>query len=474
MLRRLLTERRVLASDPIEAWQKDFPSLFGRGRTAAGKEITYESSLTLVAVQSCVSLISDGVATLPVDEGITVGGKRKPVERKTPWVERPNAFQTPVAFWGRVVTSLALDGNAFIFTIRDERGVIQSLYCIDPRIVEIVDVGFGETRYRIGGAIDASGKFSGGQEFDRSQILHIPFFVMPGNPRGLSPIDLASEAIALGVTAEEYGSRFFQQGTTMAGVIEHPQSPKPDEAKMLRDMFRKTHAGTKNSHAVGILTGGATFKPITISPEQAQFLETRRFQNHQIALLYHIPTYMVDPTVTSSWGSGIEEQNKSLIENAFMPYIVRIEQAVSTFLLGGNRYMKFNLDARLRPNTKERYEAYAIAVNNGWMNLDEVRALEDMEPIPDGKGQDFYRPLNHALVGAEAVASPQNPIDADAQDVDGTVDQDGDPETTGEAEGRSIIVNVQPPNVELHMDNKPRTRRVIRDANGEISEIIED
>jgi HK97 family phage portal protein len=381
-----------------------------------------------------------------------------------------------------VVVSMALDGNAFIYTMRNDKGAIQALYALDPLAVTIKDLPMGETKFSYGG-----------EEYDRSQILHIPLFTMPGRTRGLSPIDAAREAIGLGLTAEEFGARFYQQGTAMSGVIEHPLTPKPDEAKMLREMFRKTHAGTKNSHAVGVLTGGATFKPITLAPDKAQFLETRRFQNHQIALLYHIPIYMIDPTVTSSWGSGIEEQNKGLIDYALMPYIVRIEQAVSTFLIGGNRHIKFNLDARLRPKTKERFDAYMIAVNNGWMNLDEVRALEDMEPIPGGLGQDFYRPLNNMYALGQPLPQPSaaNPVDGDVNE-DGVQDSEQGtiPKDKGAKRSEEIHVHVEPtinvaapevrinPAIEVKQPSvtvaPARSRRVERDENGEITRIIEE
>jgi hypothetical protein len=163
----------------------------------------------------------------------------------------------------------------------------------------------------------------------------------------------------------------------------------------------------KNSHSVGVLTGGASFKPITISPEQAQFLETRRFQKSEIALLYRVPAYLVDSTVSSTWGTGIEEQNKFFVDQTLMPWIVRIEQAVSTFLLPGFQYIRFNVDARLRAKTKDRYESYQLGLTNGFLNSDEVRAMEDLGPLPKKLGQRFYRPLNLGVVGEEEKAAKE-------------------------------------------------------------------
>ncbi|MFE1174763.1 phage portal protein [Streptomyces sp. NPDC058773] len=382
-------------------------SLFGNGRddalsglrprTFSGRSVTRESSLQLVAVYACQSLIADGISMLPVDHLTKANGIRKKLEdRKSPaWIHQPNPHQTTYEFWHRVVTSLLSDGNAFIATDRDDPGNVTALYCLHPQDVDIVDGPVGSKAFRVGGEE---------RLFDVSQILHIPAFAVPGKSRGLSPLEVAREAIGLGLTAQEFGTRFFEQGTTMTGVIEHPGTPRPDEAKMLRHMFRKTHAGVKKSHSVGVLTGGASFKPITIAPEQAQFLETRRFQKSEIALLYRIPAYLVDSSVTSTWGTGIEEQNKFFVDQTLMPWIVRVEQAVSTFLLPAGEFIRFNVDARLRAKTKDRYEAYSVAINNGFMSRDEVRALEDLPPLPNGQGAVFIQPLNMGKLGEQSAA----------------------------------------------------------------------
>lgn len=382
----------MMASSSAKAWETEFTSL--STRTNSGRRVSRKSALQMIAVYSCVSLISDAIASLPVDHYTKINGRRQNFDstRSPRWIRQPNLYQTSFEFWHRVVVSLLTDGNAFIYTDRNDRGEVAALYCIHPEDVHIVEGPLGDNLYGVSGMEKLQ---------DRSTILHIPAFTVPGCSRGVSPIDVAREAIGLGLTAEEYGARFFEQGTTMAGVIEHPGSPRPDEAKLLREMFRKTHAGVKNSHSIGVLTGGAQFRPITLTPEQAQFLETRRFQKTEIALLYRIPAYLVDSQVTSTWGSGIEEQNKFFVDQTLMPWLTRIEQSVSTFLLAGQQYIRFNVDARLRAKTLDRYHAYAQAISNGFLSADEVRALEDMEPLPKKWGQKFYVPANLLEVGAE-------------------------------------------------------------------------
>lgn len=356
----------------------------------SGKRMSRIRALQMVAVWRCVDLLASGVSTLPFDVFSGSASSDK-ANRKLPtpaWLQRPQPWQLPYDFWNRVMVSMLLDGNAFIWTQRDPAtGAIVGLHVLDPRRVE-PRLENGDIQFYVST-----------NKFDRSYILWIPAFTVDWQLRGLSPIDAARQAIDLGLTVEEFGAKFFHQGTSMAGVIEHPGTPEADEAEMLRKMFKKKHSGLDNSHALGILTGGAQWKNITITPEQAQFLETRKFQKTEVALLFGIPPYMVDPTVASSWGKGVEEQNQFFTVFSLDKYTNRIEQAVTTFLLPGKQYFKFNTDARLRPKTAERFAAYRVAIESGFMNRDEVRELEDKNPIPDGLGQVFYRPLNFAPLG---------------------------------------------------------------------------
>lgn len=354
----------------------------------SGKPMNRSRALQMMAVWRCVDLLASGVSTLPAGTfDQKPNGRRVPTE--TPrWLTRPAEWQTPADFWGRVMTSLLLDGNAFIWTKRNNTGRIIGLKVLNPALVDIEQTESDDIRFVVNG-----------ERFDRSWILWIPSFTVDWQLRGLSPIEAARQAIDLGLTVEEFGSKFFHQGTSMAGVITHPGTPSQDEADMLRSMFRKKHSGVNNSHAIGVLTGGAEWTNITITPEQAQFLDTRKFQKSEIALLFGVPPYMVDPTVASSWGSGIEEQNSFFTIFSLQKYVVKIEQAISLFLLPGKQFFKFNVDARMRPKTADRYKAHKVGIEAGFLNRDEVRKLEDLEPIPDGLGETFYRPLNFAPLG---------------------------------------------------------------------------
>lgn len=402
----LFERRSNIQLTDAPSWEdKDFWSDRGL-KTYSGKEVSHRGALAFPAVLYCVSLIADSVASLPLDTFIS--GKTHKAVNNPRWLETPNPFMTRFDFWHRVMTSLLMDGNAFIYTQRDETGSVTALYPLDPRAVAIEPLNNGqEVRFVVNG-----------ERFDRSVILWIPAFTIAGHARGISPLENARQAVGLGLTAEEFGARFFGQGTAMTGIIQHPGNPTRDQALMLRDMFRKQHSGLNNSHSLGILTGGASWQNITITPEQSQFLDTRRFQKTEVALIYRVPPNQVDPTVSSSWGSGVEEQNRWFIDQTLSPWLIRIEQAISTYLLPGNRYIKFNLDARLRAKTVERYQSYATGIQYGFINADRIAQLENWDPLPDSLGETYYRPANLTPVTKETVkpAPVPEPLKAFAGD----------------------------------------------------------
>jgi HK97 family phage portal protein len=400
-------EKRAVGLTAPDRWFNEIETVGTRG-THSGKKVSVDSALQLSAVYFCSSLIADSLAALPVDVYIGKGGKRKPVAKLPVWLSTPNALMTPFDFWHRVIISMLLEGNAYIHVIRDDKGNVLEVWPVHPSRVSVS----GSSRSPVY-SVD-------GKTMKPSEWLHIPAFAVADEVQGMSVLEAAKEAVGLGLTAEVFGSRFFAQGTTMAGVITMPGKLERLEAERLKADFAKGNSGTKNSHAVGVLSGGAQWTNISITPEQAQFLATRAYTKVDIALFFRVPAYMVDPTVTSSWGSGVEEQNWAFIQNTLQPWITRLEQAFFA-LLYGNQSLKFNLDARLRAKTADRYEAHQKAINNGFMSADEVRALEDLPPLPNGLGETFWRPANVIEVGKEpppppAPAAPPDPNAVPADD----------------------------------------------------------
>jgi HK97 family phage portal protein len=227
-------------------------------------------------------------------------------------------------------------------------------------------------------------------------IWHIPAFKMPGAITGMSPIAKARQGLALAMAAEEYGARFFSNDARAGGIIEFPAGAKPSQEtiKSMLLRWKKHHQGTRNAHMPGVLEGGATWKQITISPDEAQFLDTRRFSVTEVARLFRVPPHLIsDVEKSTSWGTGIEEQNLGWITYSLRPWLERLEQATNIFLPGA-AFVKFNVEGLLRAQTEARYSAHATAIQWGFKNVDEVRALEDMPPLPDRRGQVYLRPAN--------------------------------------------------------------------------------
>ena len=198
---RIGREVRAAMSGMASDWERDVESA-GVIRTASGRKVSRRNSLQMVAVYACQSLIADAVASLPVDHYTKINGRKESFDpiRSPRWIRQPNPFQTSYEFWFRVIVSLLTDGNAFLYTLRNDRGEVVALYCIHPQYVTIIDGPLGDNRYEVS---DDHGAIQG--VLDRSQLLHIPAFTVPGASRGLSPIDMAREAIGLGLVAEEFG-----------------------------------------------------------------------------------------------------------------------------------------------------------------------------------------------------------------------------------------------------------------------------
>ena len=202
---------------------------------------------------------------------------------------------------------------------------------------------------------------------------------------------MTKNAIGLSIAAEEYGARFFANSANPSGVLEHPGVLK--DPRKLRESWNEVYGGTSNSHRVAVLEEGVTFKAISIPPNEAQFLETRKFQINEICRIFRVPPHMVADLEKSSF-SNIEQQSLDFIVNTIRPWLVRIEQSICQKLLSVNEkgvyFVKFNVDGMLRGDFASRMNGYAIARQNGWMSTNDIRELEDMNKIPAELGGDRY------------------------------------------------------------------------------------
>jgi HK97 family phage portal protein len=372
--------------------------------TASGVPVTEDTAMSLLAVAACVRIISTAVGGLPLDAVRmmdTVGGMkvRKTIEPAPSICADPFGGANNLAYPTRrvgivqMMISLLLRGNAYaLVTGRDYLGRPTRLMVLHPDRVKVgQDEQDGARTYEINRKPVSA--------FD---MVHLMGLSMPGAPIGMSIVSYARQSIGLGLAAEEFGARFFGSGAHLSGVIEVPGDLDNIRARQLKENFESKHAGLRNAHAVGVLTGGAKWAPISISPEDAQFLGTRAAQNLDIAMLFGIPPHMLGQVDrTTSWGTGIEQQSLGFLKYTLSHWVGTFEETWSA-MLPRPQVAKFNVDALLRTDTAGRYAVYTQARNIGAMTIDEIRAREDEPPLPDGAGSDPFAPLNSSHNGGAA------------------------------------------------------------------------
>lgn len=379
---------KAVSTGVYENTSPDLFRLFRRRDTYSGRTVTQESSLSQATVYACVRLLSETLASLPLQIFERTEDGRREADSPT-WLRRPNAEMTRFRLIERTVASLLLDGNAFWMYHRDNLGRVREVHPIHPANVQVCrNKKTALIEYVIAGEDEPR---------DNRTILHIPFFEGAGNLRGLSPVAACADAIGFAQSIDEYGSKLFGSGAYLSGVLETDRDMPEPAARRLQAEWARDHQGLDNAHKPGLLTGGLKWKPLSMPNDEAQFLETRKFQVEEICRIFRVPPHMVQSLDRATF-SNIEHQGIDFVTHSVRPIAVRIEDALLT-LVDEGEYVRFNVGGLLRGDMLSRYQAHAIAVNTGWMNGNEARVLEDMNPV--GGLDEYRRPLNMAIVGAD-------------------------------------------------------------------------
>ena len=371
----------------------DFSLLFGR--TTSGKTVNERTALQTTAVYACVRILSETIASLPLHVyRYTEGGKAKDTEHVlfTLLHDEPNPDMTSFVFRETLMSHLLIWGNAYAQILRDRSGQVIGLYPLLPDQMSVHRSDKGKLFYVYNRYEEDNPNFQekGSIVLSQEEVLHIPGLGFDGLI-GYSPIALAKNAVGMTLACEEYGASFFGNGANPGGVLEHPGILK-DPAKV-RDSWNAVYQGTRNAHKVAVLEEGMSYKQIGIPPEEAQFLETRKFQINEIARLFRIPPHMVGDLEKSSF-SNIEQQSLEFVKYTLDPWVVRFEQALKKSLLlpeeKKTHFIKFNVDGLLRGDYQSRMNGYAIGRQNGWLSTNDIRELEELNPIPPEEGGDLY------------------------------------------------------------------------------------
>ena len=368
---------------------------FFMGSSASGKRVNERSAMQMTAVYSCVRILSEAVAGLPLHlyQYTDKGSKEKAVDNPLYFLlhDEPNTEMTSFVFRETLMTHLLLWGNAYSQIIRNGKGEVMGLYPLMPDRMTVNRDEKGRLYYEyMVSSDDAKTLKDGTVRLSPYDVLHIPGLGFDGLV-GYSPIAMAKNAIGLAIAAEEYGSKFYANGATPSGILEYPGTVK--EPDKVRESWNAGFGGSSNAHKIAVLEEGMKYTPISISPNEAQFLETRKFQINEIARIFRVPPHMVGDLEKSSF-SNIEQQSLEFVKYTLEPWLVRWEQAMQRALIPqddkSKYFIKFNVDGLLRGDYQSRMQGYATARQNGWMSANDIRELENLDRIPAEDGGDLY------------------------------------------------------------------------------------
>lgn len=372
---------------------------------AAGMAVTEPGSLGMPAVWRAVNLIAGTAASLPLHAYRQTDDVRLPVGggQAAQLLSSPHPDLTPYELWEQVYVHLLLWGNAYLRILRNRHGQIRELWPLHPaRVRAGRESEAGAKVYQIDGDTEMA--------WNDEHVLHIPGMGYDG-VCGVSPIRLASQGIGLALAAEEYGARLFGSGSLAAGILQTEQRLSPEQADALKTRWKAKVGGLEKAHDVAVLDSGIKFQQLSIPPQDAQFIESRRFQITEIARLFGVPPHMLmDTDRSTSWGSGIEQQAIGFVVYTLRPWLTRVEQRVTRLLRPNAVYAKYVLEGLLRGDSTQRAAFYNQMWQIGALSTNDIRRLEDM-PAVDG-GDVRYRPLHMGVLGEG------DPATADTNDND--------------------------------------------------------
>lgn len=396
---------------------------FSFGGSSAGKSVTPRNAIQVSVVYACVRVIAETIASLPF--GVfqdTKEGSVKALEHPLYRIihDEPNSEMTSFIWREAMLTHLLLWGNSYSQIIRSGRGKVIGLYPLLPDHMEVDrDEKSGQLTYTYSTTKGETVRLR------PEDVLHIPGLGFDGI-MGYSPIAVEKNAIGLGIAAEEYGSKFFSNGATPSGILTHPNTVK--NPKALREAWMEAYGGSSNSNRVAILEEGMTFTRISMPNNEAQFLETRKFQVSEICRIYRVPPHMIGDLDRATF-SNIENQSISFAVHTIRPWLVRIEQAMNRALFPekekGTFYVRFNMDGLMRGDYKSRMEGYAIGRQNGWLNANDIRALENMNPIPEEQGGNVYL-VNGNMIPIHVAAQAKAALETQTYEQKQEDDESGD------------------------------------------------
>lgn len=365
-------------------------------KTKSGAVVSEDSALSISALWACVRVLAWTTASLPLItyKRLDPRGKERATTHSNYLLlkESPNPLQTSFDFLSLMSVFQNLWGAGIAEIERDADFNVKALWPIPPWKVKIT---VSETTKMLFYKIDMGvGKPEKVLSYDQCVVFPS---LQSNQCEWKSPIQVHRESIGMAQALGEFGARTFGQGTNPAGVLMHPSRLKEQSEKDIRTKFKENYEGLGNSHRLMLLEEGMKFERIGLPPEDAQYLETRKFTVEEIARIYNVPLHMIQHLEKStSWGTGIEEMTIGFVTFTLRPYLVQWEQEIKKKLFVDDpvHFAEFLIEGLLRGKLSERYTAYAIARQWGWFSADDVREIENMNPLPDKGGEMYLVPMN--------------------------------------------------------------------------------
>ena len=365
-------------------------------QTASGAHVNVDSAMRVAAVYACVRVISETIGSLPlhVYQRRNTGGKT--IYREHPLYKllhsQPNSWQTSFEFREMMQAHFELRGNAYAYKSMDQRGNVLELLPLHPDRVEVKQLRDMSLEYHV-----QLGEGAERVVLRQDQVLHLRGLSSNGYT-GRSTLSDAREIIGVAIATQEFAGRFYKNDATPSVVLQHPGKLSKEVADRIRDSWNTAFAGSGNARKTAVLEEGMQIERLTLSAEDAQFLETRKFQRSEIAGLFRVPAHLIGDLERATF-SNIEAQQIDFVMHCIRPRLVRWEQALMRDLFQKPElyFPEHNVEGLLRGDAKSRFDAYAIGRNWGWLSVNEIRERENLNPIPEG---DVYlQPLNMVAAG---------------------------------------------------------------------------
>lgn len=416
-------EQRNALTDP-NSW---LMNTTGGYLTNAGTRVNERNALGISAVYSCVRIIAWTIASLPIHvyRRLDPRGKEKASEHPIYKLlhDAPNSEQTAFEFKSLMSAHQLLWGAGVAEIERDSAGKAVALwpiptYCVTPRRTPglnllVYEVNAGGTVYKPGQKLDGRSEF-----LWPDQILIFPALTS-GRDEWMSPITTHRETLGYAMALKEFGSKTFGQGVNPAGIVS-VEAPLGEIAEKNLIKQLEGYAGLARSNRLMYLNAGVKFERVGLPLQDAQFIENERYSVAEIARIFHVPLFLLNETEKStSWGSGLEEINHSFVSYTLNPYLVQMEQEYTRKLFGSyeegvfrDYFPEFNVEGLLRGRLLDRYKAYMIGRQGTFLSPDDIRELENMNPLPEGVGERYDTPMNMVNVDIAdkvAEASSQKP-----------------------------------------------------------------